>query len=411
MTVLTGAPIADAVRDLAGRQGLPARTCRWSGAAGTRRCSAPSAWTSRASTSPSRPRARSPSTRSATGWRRGSPAERPRRLPAARRGRHHPPEPAAPARRSQHPRARTTTACCPSSAITSSRASVSSTTSPPRAAPSAAPSAPIHSSTTASGSGWRRSAWASEIDELWQRYRFDDLSFQDETYFTYAPRVEAVADELLRREISDHLGGDDAGRPGSAAVRGGDGQVPALRATAGDRRRRVRLAGDDGPHQEGHQAGAGVRAAPRSAVRHGVNGIFPFIVGFPGEDDASVRPRSTSPSGCARCRPASRRPSSTSSPTPARRSPTTRSATATCSPPTSDEWSRFDFIGSAGPWVSPEKHRRIERFKFYQRLAAESGRWRAPARRLARWRLAHDAYDWPVETLLGRWLRPQPQLS
>jgi hypothetical protein len=76
-----------------------------------------------------------------------------------------------------------------------------------------------------------------------------------------------------------------------------------------------------------------------------------------------------------------------------------------------DEWSRFDFIGSAGPWVSPAKHRLVERFKFYQDLAAGPGRWRAPARHLARWRLAHDAYGWPVERLLGHWLRPQPQLS
>jgi hypothetical protein len=28
-----------------------------------------------------------------------------------------------------------------------------------------------------------------------------------------------------------------------------------------------------------------------------------------------------------------------------------------------EEWSRFDYVGSAGPWVSPEKYRRVERFK------------------------------------------------
>ena len=29
-----------------------------------------------------------------------------------------------------------------------------------------------------------------EVETLWRRYRFDDLSFQDETYFTRAERVE-----------------------------------------------------------------------------------------------------------------------------------------------------------------------------------------------------------------------------
>ena len=63
-----------------------------------------------------------------------------------------------------------------------------------------------------------------EIGTLWRRYRFDDLSFQDETYFTYADRVEAIADEFLRRELADHLGGDDARRPGRPPVRRGDGE-------------------------------------------------------------------------------------------------------------------------------------------------------------------------------------------
>ncbi|HEX2164879.1 MAG TPA: cobalamin-dependent protein, partial [Thermoanaerobaculia bacterium] len=31
-----------------------------------------------------------------------------------------------------------------------------------------------------------------EVEDLWRRHRFADLSFQDETFFTYAPRVEAV---------------------------------------------------------------------------------------------------------------------------------------------------------------------------------------------------------------------------
>ena len=41
----------------------------------------------------------------------------------------------------------------------------------------------------------------AELEELWQRYRFDDVNFQDETFFTYAARVEEIADELLRRRL------------------------------------------------------------------------------------------------------------------------------------------------------------------------------------------------------------------
>jgi hypothetical protein len=81
-------------------------------------------------------------------------------------------------------------------------------------------------------------------------------------------------------------------------------------------------------------------------------------------------------------------------------------------PCTLDDWSRFDFIGSAGPWVSPEKHRLVERFKFYQRIAWTPGTlWSRPIRRLARWRLERDAYALPVEKMLGDWLWPQPEMS
>jgi anaerobic magnesium-protoporphyrin IX monomethyl ester cyclase len=77
-----------------------------------------------------------------------------------------------------------------------------------------------------------------------------------------------------------------------------------------------------------------------------------------------------------------------------------------------DEWSRFDFIGSSGPWVSQEIHRKVERFKFYQRIAWTPGSpLSRPVRSLARWRLERDAYQLPVEKVVGEWLWPQAELS
>jgi anaerobic magnesium-protoporphyrin IX monomethyl ester cyclase len=82
-------------------------------------------------------------------------------------------------------------------------------------------------------------------------------------------------------------------------------------------------------------------------------------------------------------------------------------------PPSSlEEWSRFDFIGSVSPWLRPETHRKVERFKFYQRIAwAPGSPWSRPVRRFARWRLRLDAYGLPVEKLVSDWLWPQPDLS
>jgi radical SAM superfamily enzyme YgiQ (UPF0313 family) len=249
-----------------------------------------------------------------------------------------------------------------------------------------------------------------EIGELWRRYGFEDLSFQDETYFTYAPRVEAVAEEFLRRNLPITW---------AATMRADQGDRLSEEILATCRRsglRRVLIGVESGSQEMMDRIRKDIRVEQvvRSAEkirRHGVKGIFPFIVGFPGESDASVRASLDLAKRLRAMSPEFETPIFYFKPYPG--SPLTDDAVRDgyVLPADLDEWSRFDFIGSAGPWVSPEKHRLVERFKFYQDLAAGSGRWRAPARRLARWRLAHDAYDWPVETLLGRWLRPQPQLS
>ena len=290
---------------LARRQGAAARTCRSSGAAGTRRCSAASAWRSRASTSPCRRRARTPSRRSATGWRPGDGHELkgcaglrlPRRRTATFAS-----EPAAPARRRQplpparlHPAPRR-------ALLRAQRASGSSTISRRRAAPSAAPSAPIPSSTSASGWGWSRSGWARRSATLWQRYRFDDC-------------------QLPGRDLL-HLPADGSrrSRRSFSAARLPITWAATMRADQGDRlteealanckqlgaaprhdRRRIRIAGDDGPHQEGHQARAGASSAPRRCRRHGIAGDLPLHRRLSrASRTRACAPRSTSPSACAR---------------------------------------------------------------------------------------------------------------
>ena len=41
-----------------------------------------------------------------------------------------------------------------------------------------------------------------ELDRLWRLYQFDDVNFQDETFFTYPKRVEGIAEQLLRRNLN-----------------------------------------------------------------------------------------------------------------------------------------------------------------------------------------------------------------
>ena len=40
-----------------------------------------------------------------------------------------------------------------------------------------------------------------ELEELWKKYRFTDVNFQDETFFTSRDRVEGIATEILERDL------------------------------------------------------------------------------------------------------------------------------------------------------------------------------------------------------------------
>ena len=81
-------------------------------------------------------------------------------------------------------------------------------------------------------------------------------------------------------------------------------------------------------------------------------------------------------------------------------------------PDTLDGWADFEFVTAASPWVLPATRRRVDRFKFYQRIAwARPTALRAPVQALARWRCAHDVYTFPIEQRLVEWLRPGPRLS
>jgi radical SAM superfamily enzyme YgiQ (UPF0313 family) len=250
-----------------------------------------------------------------------------------------------------------------------------------------------------------------ELEELWRRYRFDDVNFQDETFFTYADRVDAIAEELLRRRLPITW---------AATMRADQGQRLPEEVFARCKRsglRRLLVGVESGSQEMLDRIKKDIKIEQVFHVaelcrRHGVAVHFPFIVGFPEESDASVR---ASLAVIKRLRAMSadfQTPIFYFKPYPG--TPLTEQAVARgfALPCTLDEWSGFDFVGSIGPWVSAEKHRLIERFKFFQQLAWDPKRaWRRPLQAVARWRCARDFYAAPLEKLIANLLRPAPKLS
>jgi radical SAM superfamily enzyme YgiQ (UPF0313 family) len=147
-------------------------------------------------------------------------------------------------------------------------------------------------------------------------------------------------------------------------------------------------------------------------LRHDVAAIFPFIVGFPNETEASVQASLAVAKRLRAMSPKFQTPMFYFKPYPGSAITMEAVRSGYTLPCTLDEWADFDFVGSAGPWVSPERYRQVERFKFYAQLAWDAPkRLDRPIRKLAQWRCRNDFYALPVEKTISHWLRPPQKLS
>ena len=250
------------------------------------------------------------------------------------------------------------------------------------------------------------------VAKLWQRYRFDDLNFQDETFFTYARRVEAIADGLIARRLPITW---------AATMRADQGARLPDAVWARLKRsglRRVLVGVESGSQAMLDWMKKDIRLdqvleSAEQCRRYGIAAQFPFIVGFPGEADASIQASLDFAKRLRAMSPAFQTPLFYFKPYPGSAITDAAVASGYRLPDSLDAWADFDIYDARGPWMAPDRYRRIERFKFYQRIAWDEPRraWKRPLQRLARWRCRHDIYTLPVEKALANWLRPRQALS
>lgn len=250
-----------------------------------------------------------------------------------------------------------------------------------------------------------------EIGELWQTYHFDDLNFQDETYFTRAERVEAVTDEFISRKLPITWAATMRADQGDRLP---DAVMAKCKASG---LRRVLVGVESGSQQVLDWIKKDIKLeqvfiSADKCLRHDIAVIFPFIVGFPGESDESVQATLDVIKQLRKLSPRFQTPIFYFKPYPG--SPITDDAVRNgySLPCTLDEWADFDFIGSKGPWVSDERYRLIERFKFYHQLAFDPPKWwQLPFQKVAQWRCQRDIYALPIEKAVSQTLRPPTRLS
>ncbi|HYB93439.1 MAG TPA: radical SAM protein [Vicinamibacterales bacterium] len=258
--------------------------------------------------------------------------------------------------------------------------------------------------------GLRPERVVDEISALHHTYRMQDVAFQDETFFTHAARVDALAERLIQKRIpitwTATLRADQACRLGeelfAKVVRSGLRRV-MVGVESGSQATLDRLHKDMKLEQ--------VTKTAELCARHGVGAIFNFIVGFPGESEHSMKATMALAKDLRRWNADFETPIFYYRPYPGNPMAEVSAANGYQFPRGLEQWADFDYVGGRGPWLTAEQWRTVERFKFYSRHAWKPGAWRWPLRVTSRWRCRHDRYELPVEKLIADFVRPPQQVS
>lgn len=256
------------------------------------------------------------------------------------------------------------------------------------------------------------SRMGDDLEFYKKKYNFTDLNFQDETFFTYANRIEAFAQELIQRNLNISW---------AATMRADQGErleshVWKLIKESG--LRRLLIGVESGSQEMMDWMKKDVKLTQvfycaDKCQEFGISVIFPFIVGFPNESDESVDATVTVVKQLRSKSENFDTPIFYFKPYPGSAITQEVVSNGYLLPQTTREWGDFDYIGSSGPWVSKEKESRIEAFKFYIKLGygRKKGFLSMPFRKLGQWRCKHDRYSFPIEKLLIEKVRPKMELS
>lgn len=204
---------------------------------------------------------------------------------------------------------------------------------------------------------------ALRLRELWDQYHFDDVNFQDETFFTRRDRVEAFADQLIASGIRTTWAGTMRADQGVRLPE----EVWGKCKQSGLRRLLVGV--ESGSDEMLKRIRKDIRIeqvfqTARKMREYGIAGQFPFIVGFPDESDDSIRATLDVVNQLRSMSADFQTPIFYFKPYPGSEIVIEAVARGFRLPDTLEAWSEFDFVdGLPGPWVSPEKFQVIERFK------------------------------------------------
>ncbi|MGB5848809.1 MAG: radical SAM protein [Ignavibacteriaceae bacterium] len=251
-----------------------------------------------------------------------------------------------------------------------------------------------------------------DLEYYYRKYRFSDLNFQDETFFTYAERIEEFAKELISRKINISW---------AATMRADQGErltdnIWKLCKQSGLRRLLIGVESGSQDMMDWMKKDiklTQVFFCAEKCKELDVSVIFPFIVGFPEETDDSVADTVKIIKQLNSQSPNFNTPVFYFKPYPGSTITKEVVNNGYLLPASTEEWGDFDYIGSSGPWVSKEKEKFFEDFKFYLKLGygGKRGVFFYPLRKMGQLRCKNDQYKFPIEKFIIEKIRTKLPLS
>jgi radical SAM superfamily enzyme YgiQ (UPF0313 family) len=253
---------------------------------------------------------------------------------------------------------------------------------------------------------------AAKMGDDLQKYKFSDLNFQDETFFTYANRIEEFTKELISRKLNISW---------AATMRADQGERLTYKIWKLCKKsglRRLLIGVESGSQEMLDWMKKDIKLSQvffcaEKCRELDISVIFPFIVGFPAETDESVADTVKVIKNLRSHSPNFDTPIFYFNPYPGSAITEEVVNNGYELPSSTEEWGDFDYIGSSGPWVSREKESFFEAFKFYLKLGY--GRKRGlpfyPLRKIGQWRCNNDQYKFPIEKFIIENIRPKQRSS
>lgn len=244
------------------------------------------------------------------------------------------------------------------------------------------------------------------------KYKFNDVNFQDETFFTYRERIIEMSDKLYK-----------AGTPFTWAAtmradQGGRMTLEELELCKRGGLRRLLIGVESGTQEMMDWLKKDIKIeqviqCAEWCKKLNLQVIFPFIIGFPGETDASVEGSKNMIRKLSEMSPKFETPIFYFKPYPGTQitDEVVRKGEYVM-PETIEEWAKFDYVGSRGPWVDERKFNFFERYKFYLKLYRQRNKpiigflaW------IAGWRIRHFNFKLPIEKWLIERFKNTKKLS